>query len=374
MFRILLISTGFTCFVASNANAQGKLGKMWNKMKEKSESNSSSSGSSSSTETAAKPNNFTEFQQSKLGQIIFFTKDRIDVDWTGETAADCATEAELGKPLVMRTYIKNSNDFASGKDRLDIRFTVGDITMTGFEFSKYAYDIVEKADRKQTFGNFWKYENSYPCNSITGAKNSTMITPTLMAPKGQYWAQLTGPEDCFRFFVQTKLKHLLVPGKSFKVKVELFRANEIFYAPSKTQVPGEVYASGEINIKVTDHINQYANSIFRMGSEGLVDKEVSAATAKEIEKLHAVHVKKVHKVMFTDNDYKISKNPSTGITVSRTIEAWVYFENHDGNRFVTLTKLTYMNDGGANFLKTPDGVHSNVAGASFPVFGNPKLL
>lgn len=368
----IMIAAAVLGLATTNVNAQGKLGKMWNKMKEKSESNSSSSSSSSSTETASKPNTFTEFQTTKLGKIIFFTKDRIDVDWSGETEADCATEVELGKPLVIRTYKINSGDFAPDKQRIDIRFTVGDITMTGYEFTKYAYEIVELANRKQTFGNFMKYESSYPTTSVTGLKNTNLITPTLMAPKGQYWAQLTGPEDAFRFFVQTKLKHLLVPGKSFKLKIELFRANELFYAPSKTQVPGEVYASGEITIKVTDNINKYANSIFRMGSEGLVDKEVSAATAKEIEKLHAAHVKKVHRVMFTDNDYKINKNPSTGITISRTIEAWVYYENLDGNRFVTLTKLTYMNDGGSEYRKTPDGVHSNVAGASFPVFGNPK--
>lgn len=74
MFRILLISTGFTCFVASNAQAQGKLGKMWNKMKEKSESNSSSSSSSSSTESAAKPNTFTEFQHRKWVRLFSLPK------------------------------------------------------------------------------------------------------------------------------------------------------------------------------------------------------------------------------------------------------------------------------------------------------------
>lgn len=369
----IILAVAAISISSTNTEAQGKLGKMWNKMKEKSESSSSSSSSSKTNEKVSTPNNFTEFQQSKLGQIIFFTKDRVDVDWSGETAADCATEVELGKPLVMRTYKKNSGDFESDKDRIDIRFTVGDITMTGYEFTKYAYEIVELANRKQTFGNFMKYESSYPTTSVTGLKNTNLITPTLIAPKGQYWAQLTGPEDAFRFFVQTKLKHLLVPGKSFKLKIELFRASELFYAPSKTQVPGEVYASGEITIKVTDNVNSLANNVFRMGSETLVDREVSIATAKEIEKVHAAHVKKVHKVMFTDNDYKVSKNPSTGITISRTIEAWVYYENLDGNRFVTLTKLTYMNDGGSNYSKTPDGIHSNVAGASFPVFGNPKM-
>lgn len=313
---------------------------------------------------------YTPFQKENIGKILFIGKEKIDVDQVNETAADFITEVELGAPLSMRTYFKGGEYDANIDNRwLDVRYTVDGISFTNYDLTKYAYKLVESAPSRNTFGNFVKFENFMPINSITGVKIKHILTATLIAPRAQYWTSLTAPEDAFRFFLATKLKSYLVPGKSFTLKVELYKTSETSYLPSTDagRVIGDVYATGEIKIKVTDLVKKTDNSFYRMFAEGLVDPAAADGAAKQIAAKFPSTVSKVHKVFFTDNDYKVLMG-SNGVPINRVANAMVYYENPDGYFFVTLTKLTYQYQGSA-YSNTPELMESAQSGVTFPVLG-----
>ncbi len=369
---IKTISLVVTILLLSNQQANAQFGKKFKEaMTGKSSESSKSSSSSTSTESKTSDAVFTPFQKENLGKILFIGKEQVDVDQINETAADFITEVELGKPLAMRTYLKGGsyNYEKEGSMSLDVRYTVDGISFTNYDFTKYVYNFVESAPGKNTFGNFLKFENFMPINSITGVKIQHIITPTLISPRGQYWASLTAPEDAFRFFIATKLKSYLTTGKTFTVKVELYKTNEITYKPSKdaARIVGDVYATGEIKIKVTDLIKKTDNSIYRMFTEGMVNKVVADATAKQIAYKFPSTVKKVHKVFFLDGDFKVTMGYQ--LPINRYIEAYVYFESPDGIFYCSKTKLTYLYQGGS-YSNTPELMSGGIDAATFPVFGN----
>lgn len=360
-----------TILLLSNQHANAQFGKKLKEALSGKPTTTETKNESSSSGTKTTDAVFTPFQKENLGKILFIGKEKVNVEQIDETAADFITEVELGKPLTMRTYLKGGsyNYESEGKMHLDVRYTVDGISFTNYDFTKYVYNFVESAPNRNTFGNFLKFENFMPINSIVGMKATHILTATLIAPQRQYWANLTAPEDAFRFFLSTKLKSYMTPGKTFTVKVELYKTDEITYKPSKdaTRVIGEVYATGEIKMKVTDLIKNTDNTIYRMFTEGLVDKAAADGAAKQIALKFPSTVKKVHKVFFTDGDYKVTMGYQ--IPLNRSIEAWIYFENTEGHYFVTLTKLTYLYQGGG-YSNTPELMSSGISGATFPVFGN----
>jgi hypothetical protein len=363
MKKVFVLSLLAASFI-TNADAQ-LLKKIKNKIAGAQEN---TSGNNTASAADAPKSSLTDFQRSKLGKIVFFDKDQVDVDWTGESAADCITEIELGKPLCMRTYFDNGGWNVEKDGMLDVRYTVDGQSFTGRDMRKYAYAQVEKVPSKNTFGRFVKFENgAYPVHAITGVKNKQMVTPTLVSPRGQYWQSLTNPEDALRLFLATKLKSKVVPGSTINLKVEFYKTKDAYYSKSSTPVDGEVFATGEIKLKVTAAIKQANNCYYRMFAEGLQDKALADASAKQIETKFPTTVKKVHKVYFLDNDFLI-KRDYNGNIVSRSIQGWVVFETHEGVFFNTKTEFIYQYNG-SGYNSTPLDMNSCIQEATFPILG-----
>jgi hypothetical protein len=283
----------------------------------------------------------------------------------------CVKTVELGKPLSFKAYFDNGGWDSNKDGYLDIRFTCNGETFTGYDLTKYAYDLVEKAPGQNTFGHMVKFETAYPINAPVMQKTKEWITLTLQAPRGLYWPQITRPEDAFRLFLATKLKNKLLYGTTLKMKVELYKTDMPSYEKGKTPKVGEVYATGEINLKVTPSLKELNSAHYRLFSEGLVDKALSAATAKQVEAKFPTTVKKVHKVFFLDDDFVINRN-GNGNIVSRTINGWVIFETQDGVYFNTKTALTYQYNGGG-YSNTPLEMQSGLEDATFPIISGHAI-
>jgi hypothetical protein len=368
---LLIGSASDSAFAQKKGGLKDRVAKVKGKIKELDKPKEKAKETPKETPKGVTEDVYTPFQKENIGKILFIGKEEVDVDQVNETAADFVTEVELGAPLCIRTYFKGGdyNQEKEGNMRLDVRYTVDGISFTNYDLTKYAYKLIESTPGQNTFGNFRKFENFMPINSITGIKIKNILTATLVAPRGQYWANLVAPEDAFRFFVATKLKSYMVPGKTFTLKVELYKTSENYYHPNRdaARVIGEVYAVGEIKIKVTDLLKKTDNVFYRMFTEGLVDKAAADGAAKQIATKFPSTVSKVHKVFFIDNDYRVTMGGG-GVPINRIIKALVYFENPDGYFFVTETRLTYLYQGGA-YSNTPELMEGGQSGITFPVVG-----
>lgn len=355
----------------SSLNAQGVLGKLKNKLDQASgnqsqENNSSSSGGGSEK----KESTLTEFQRKNLGRVLFISKDVIDTEWNGETEADNLTEIELGQPFYLRYYIDNGGWDYSKDQYLDIRFIAEGITFTGREFVKWAYDMVAKAPQQNTFGHMVKFETANNLESVMMQESKEMVTTNMVSPRGAYIPYLMRGEDTFRFFLQTKLKAKLKPGSTINLRVEIYRTSEATYSPSKPSVAGEVYASGEIKLKVTDLYKKPDGLFNRFFSEGMVSPTHADGAAKTIAQKFPTTVKKVHKVFFLDSDFTPTYNSLTGAIISGSAVAWVLFETPDGVLLNTKTRLTFPYNGNG-YGVAPTLMESGLEEATFPVLVNP---
>jgi hypothetical protein len=371
---VLTAAIGLTT-LSFNANAQ-----LFKKLKEKvvnagankasKTSNDAGSQSGSNADQNKVESKLTDFQRKNLNRIIFLNVDKVDTEWYGETEADNVTEIELGQPLIMRYYIDNGKWDYTKNQYLDVRYTVDGISFTGREFVKYAYDIVEKAPSQNAFGHFVKFETAVNLEATMMQKNTELVNANLVSPRGAYIPYLMRAEDAFRFFLATKLKSKLKPGAVLNLKAEVYRTSEATYSPSKASTIGEVYASGEIKLKVTNLYKQ-PNSLFnRFFSEGMVSQTHSDGAAKTIAAKFPTTVKKVHKVFFMDEDFKAIHHSVTGAILNGEIMAWVLFETQDGVLFNTKTKLTFPYNG-SGFGTAPTLMESGIEEATFPVLVNP---
>lgn len=355
----------------SSLNAQGVLGKLKNKLDQASGNQSQeNNGSSSGGGSEKKESTLTEFQRKNLGRVLFISKDVIDTEWNGETEADNLTEIELGQPFYLRYYIDNGGWDYSKDQYLDIRFIAEGITFTGREFVKWAYDMVAKAPQQNTFGHMVKFETANNLESVMMQESKEMVTTNMVSPRGAYIPYLMRGEDTFRFFLQTKLKAKLKPGSTINLRVEIYRTSEATYSPSKPSVAGEVYASGEIKLKVTDLYKKPDGLFNRFFSEGMVSPTHADGAAKTIAQKFPTTVKKVHKVFFLDSDFTPSYNSLTGAIISGSAVAWVLFETPDGVLLNTKTRLTFPYNG-SGYGVAPTLMESGLEEATFPVLVNP---
>lgn len=370
----ILLAIGLIMAIC-NQNAQAQLLK---KLKEKVTGTSTTSSqkneeaSNNKTNQSAAKSTLTDFQRSKLKELVFLNKTELDPEWNGESESDCIKEIELGQPLSFKMYFDNGGwnydkEDATGR-YLDIRFICEGETYTGYDLTKYAYEKVEKAPGQNTFGHMVKFETASTLESVLFQKTKEWVTFTLQAPRGLYWPQITRAEDAFRMFLATKLKSKLQYGKTLKMRIEIYKTDQIGYSPSKTPKVGEVYASGEINLKITPYLKQLNTPHYRFFAEGFVDKAMSEASAKQIEAKFPTTVKKVYKVTFLDNDFIINRNIN-GQIVSRSITGWALFETHDGICFNTKTTFTYPYNG-STYSNTPSLMDSGKEDATFPVLSN----
>ena len=355
----------------SSLNAQGVLGKLKNKLDQASGNQSQeNNGSSSGGGSEKKESTLTEFQRKNLGRVLFISKDVIDTEWNGETEADNLTEIELGQPFYLRYYIDNGGWDYSKDQYLDIRFIAEGITFTGREFVKWAYDMVAKAPQQNTFGHMVKFETANNLESVMMQESKEMVTTNMVSPRGAYIPYLMRGEDTYRFFLQTKLKAKLKPGSTINLRVEIYRTSEATYSPSKPSVAGEVYASGEIKLKVTDLYKKPDGLFNRFFSEGMVSPTHADGAAKTIAQKFPTTVKKVHKVFFLDSDFTPSYNSLTGAIISGSAVAWVLFETPDGVLLNTKTRLTFPYNG-SGYGVAPTLMESGLEEATFPVLVNP---
>jgi hypothetical protein len=370
--KFLLATLLVALFITSaESNAQGVLGKLKNKLDQASGNQSAENNNNSSGNTnEKKKSTLTEFQRQNLGRVLFISKDVIDTEWNGETEADNLTEIELGQPFYLRYYIDNGGWDYSKDQYLDIRFIAEGITFTGREFVKYAYDLVAKAPQQNTFGHFVKFETANNLESVMMQESQEMVTTNMVSPRGAYIPYLMRGEDTFRYFLQTKLKAKLKPGSTINLKVEIYRTSEATYSPSKPSVAGEVYASGEIKLKVTNLYKQPDGLFNRFFSEGMVSPTHADGAAKTIAQKFPTSVKKVHKVFFLDSDFTPSYNSLTGAIISGSVVAWVLFETPDGVIFNTKTRLTFPYNG-SGYGVAPTLMESGLEEATFPVLVNP---
>jgi hypothetical protein len=374
MKKIILSTITIIAFTAINYNANAQLlkklkEKVANAASKKEEKNDTQAGNDvAATET--KKSTLTDFQRKNLNRIIFLSKDQIDTEWNGETEEDNVKEVELGQSLYMRFYIDNGGWNYEKDKYLDVRYTVDGISFTGRDFVKYAYDIVEKAPSQNAFGHFVKFETANNLESTMMQKNRELVNVNLVSPRGAYIPYLMRGEDAFRYFLATKLKSKLKPGAVLNLKVEMYKTSEATYTPSKPSTVGEVYASGEIKLKVTTLYKQPTSLFNRFFSEGKVSATHSDGAAKTIQAKFPTTVKKVHKVFFLDEDFKTIYHSVTGAITGGEIMAWVLFETHDGVFFNTKTKLTFPYNG-SGFGTAPTLMESGIEEATFPVPTNP---
>jgi hypothetical protein len=368
LFTISLITSVLT--VSTDTFAQGMLGKLKAKLDQAAANQSGEKNSTNSNSKEANKSTLTEFQRKNLKRVIFMSKETIEPDWNGETEADNVSEIELGMPLNMKFYIDNGGwDYEKNK-YLDVRYIVDGISFTGRDFVKYAYNMVDKAPGRNTFGQFVKFETANNLESTMMQKSKEMVTANMVSPRGAYIPLLMRAEDTFRYFLATKLKSKLTPGSTLNLKVEIYHTSEATYSPSKPSVDGEVYATGEIKLKVTNLYKQPDNLFNRFFSEGMVSAEHSEGAAKTIQSKFPTTVKKVHKVFFLDQDFATTNHPVTGLILSGSATAWVLFETHDGVLYNTKTKLTFPYNG-SGFSKAPTLMESGLEEATFPVIVNP---
>jgi hypothetical protein len=257
----------------------------------------------------------TTISFAQKGVISFFDK---KIDYNKATTTGGVSEYILGEPLYMSTvFEKTRQEACKDCEKLNLRFSLGDITYSSTQMRSDYYDIYSAAAGPE-----------YYCSDAEAAIQ-------LISGKGWYFEGYDLCEDGFRLFLN-KINGKLLPGATVAVKVELVSAKD------NKDLGSIVLATGTLNIKVTDKLKDPTNFLVRT-TPMLADAEAEKAIGEQF-KATVTSTAKIFKVTLTGN-YNYKRNPSTSINENKNVDANVWYKNMKNECWVAKFNFIFEAEG-----------------------------
>lgn len=325
-------------FMCMTFNTQAQFGK---KLKEKlGVGESSSSSSAKEVEKEEAPKELNAWHKANEGKVVFYNKPISYYKNSSSTDSDTnvITERVIGSDgaFAFRAYLgKPYKQACSDCDAIDIKYTIEGVSLT-------TQQIREELDAY--------YFRMASLDAYYDSENYSVGVGMIAGP-GEYFDMYTLQEDAYRILL-SRVKDKLTKGASLSLKVEIIAMKE--------KVPtGEVLASGETTLKVSDESNNLQSLNCRCGKPGMTDANV-IKEVKEAFEFQFNDVKEVYHVVLLDRDFTQNYDNSypTKLVTSKGMWANIIYQKTDGIYMMVKRYIFFKKDGSGFSSKATIGKHS----------------
>lgn len=320
----------FLCFsTTSQAQLMKKLGEKLNKKQ--------------NTEQADAPakeekKELNAWHTEHTGQVVFYNKSiAYEESSSDDSDYNMITERVIAGsgPFSFRAYLGKSYTAFPNTDGFDIRYTIGDVSITTAQL------------RKDMPAYYARMASNY---SFYDSDNASVGVP-LDSDAGKYYDMYTLQEDAYRILL-SKVKSKLTNGASVTLKVEILGTADD--APN-----GEILASGEVALKVTSESSNLQSLNCRCGKAGMTDSNV-IKEVKDAFNFQFDDVKEIYHVILLERDFSLNYDNSypTKLVTSKGMWANIVYQKTDGI-YMMVKRYIYFEKTGSGFSdKAKIGKHA----------------